>query len=165
MQGKLSRFFIGKIPRFRKRTRRQNDADRGRLSMQYLAPLKCGFEAGLVVVRPDNDMTTAKRTCICLSYSVGASAPGKGSVFWKESERRVRSLFSFHEKNGGVGLFGKRRQPVERARLRKSFPHPAVLSGGIAPVAERQNDFASGRFEAHGVGKRSVFGIGISPEL
>ena len=133
--------------------------------MQYLAPFKSGFEAGFVVVRPDNDVATAKRRGVSFSHSVGASAPGDGRVFREEGKRRVRSLFSFHQKNGCVGLFDKRRQSVERARLRKSFPHPAVLTGGIAPVAERQNDFASGRFEAHGVGKRSVFGIGISPEL
>ena len=133
--------------------------------MQYLAPFKSGFEAGFVVVRPDNDVATAKRRGVSFSHSVGASAPGDGRVFREEGKRDVGSLFAFHQKDGSIGFFYESRQAKERARLRKSLPHPAVLTGGIALVAERQNDFASGRFEAHGVGKRSVFGIGISPEL
>ena len=81
IQGKPSRFFVGKIPRLRKVSRRQDDADGCRFAMQYLAPFECGLEAGLVIVRPDDDVTTAKRACVCFSYGVGATASGDGSVF------------------------------------------------------------------------------------
>ena len=96
MQGKAIRFFVGEIPRFGKIPRRKNNADRGRFALQYLTPFESRLEAGFVIVRPDDDMETAKRTCVCLSYSVGTAAPGDGCVFREENERGVGSLFSLH---------------------------------------------------------------------